>query len=270
MNVHPKVAWAFLRRDFKVASSYRIAFIMQIAMIFVAVPLFFFMGNVVDGAKVKSLESYGGSYFGFLLIGVALLDYLAVSLKSFGNSLRESQLTGTLEIVLLSPTSLIEVLLYSSLWFFLVTSVRFVLYLLVGALFQFELGQANLVSAVLVLGISVLSFIPFGIFTAAIIMIIKRGDALNTMVAGASMFFGGVLYPVTSMPQWMQAIGQLLPFTHALEGMRRAIQTGASVTDLAQTFMVLAAFVVVLMPLSWALFAHAVRSTRISGSLGHY
>ena len=73
MNVHPKVAWAFLRRDFKVALSYRVAFIMQIAMIFVAVPLFFFLGNVVDGAKVKSLEAYGGSYFGFLLIGVALL-----------------------------------------------------------------------------------------------------------------------------------------------------------------------------------------------------
>jgi ABC-type multidrug transport system permease subunit len=84
------------------------------------------------------------------------------------------------------------------------------------------------------------------------------------------MFFGGVLFPVSSMPQWMQAIGQLLPFTHALEGMRLAIQTGASVGDLAQTFAVLAAFVVVLMPLSWAVFAYAVRSTRISGSLGHY
>jgi ABC-2 type transport system permease protein len=270
MSIHPKVAWAFLRRDFRIASSYRVAFVMQIAMIFVAVPLFYFMGNIVDGAQIKSLDAYGGNYFGFLLIGVALLDYLAVSLKSFGNSLRESQLTGTLEIVLLSPTSLIEVLLYSFLWFFLFTSVRFVLYLVVGAMFDLELGQANLVAGMLVLAVSVLSFIPFGIFTAAIIMLIKRGDALNAMVAGASMFFGGVLFPVASMPQWMQWVAQLLPFTHALEGMRRAIQTGAGVGDLTQTFLVLGAFIVLLMPLSWALFAHAVRHTRITGSLGHY
>jgi ABC-2 type transport system permease protein len=268
--MHPRIAWAFLRRDFKIASSYRVGFLMQIATIFVAVPLFYFMGGLVDGANLKVLQAYGGSYFGFLLIGVALLDYLAVSLKSFGNSLRESQLTGTLEIVLLSPTSLTEVLLYSSLWFFLFTSVRFVLYLAVGSLFQLELGNANVLGALLILVISILSFIPFGIFTAAVIMLIKRGDALNGMIAGASMFFGGVLFPVASMPEWMQFLSKLLPFTYALEGMRRAIQGGSGIAELGHYFLVLGAFVVVLMPLSWVVFAYAVRRTRVNGSLGHY
>jgi len=268
--MHPRIAWAFLRRDFKIATSYKAAFVMQIAGIFVAVPLFYFMGDLVDGAKLKALDAYGGSYFGFLIIGVALLDYLAVSLKSFGNSLRESQLTGTLEIVLLSPTSLTEVLFYSSLWFFLFTSIRFVLYLLVGAMFQLDLANANVLGAFSMLALSVLSFIPFGIFTAAIIMLIKRGDALNGMIAGASMFFGGVLFPVASMPEWMRFLAQLLPFTHALEGMRQAIQTGSGVADLTHYYLILGAFVVVLMPLSWGLFAYAVRRTRETGSLGHY
>ncbi len=268
--MHPRIAWAFLRRDFKIATSYKAAFVMQIAGIFVAVPLFYFMGGLVDGANLKALDAYGGSYFGFLIIGVALLDYLTVSLKSFGNSLRESQLTGTLEIVLLSPTSLTEVLFCSSLWFFLFTSVRFVLYLVVGAMFQLDLGNANVLGAFSMLALSVLSFIPFGIFTAAIIMLIKRGDALNGMIAGASMFFGGVLFPVASMPEWMQFLAKLLPFTHALEGMRQAIQTGSGVGDLTHYYLVLGAFVVVLMPLSWSLFAYAVRKTRETGSLGHY
>jgi len=268
--VHPRVAQAFLWRDFKIAASYRTAFVIQLASIFVAVPLFFFMGNMVEGANVKALERYGGSYFGFLLIGVALLDYLTVSLRSFGNSLRESQLTGTLEIVLLSRTSLIEVLLYSSLWFFLFTSIRFVLYLVVGAIFQLDLGNANFPAAILILALAILSFIPFGIFTAAIIMLIKRGDGLNTLISGASMFFGGVLFPVTSMPEWMQFLAQLLPFTHALEGMRQAIQSGASIADLGRHFVVLGAFAGILMPLSWLAFALAVRRTRVTGTLGQY
>jgi len=268
--MHPSIAWAFLRRDFKIATSYKASFIMQVASIFVAVPLFYFMGGLVDGANLKALEAYGGSYFGFLLIGVALLDFLAVSLKSFGNSLRESQLTGTLEIVLLSPTSLTEVLLYSSLWFYLFTSLRFLLYLVVGSMFQLDLANANLLGAFSILGLSILSFIPFGIVTAAIIMLIKRGDTLNSAIAGASMFFGGVLVPVASMPQWMQSLGQLLPFTHALEGMRMAIQAGSGVGDLTRYYLILGAFVVVLMPLSWWLFAYAVRRTRENGSLGQY
>lgn len=268
--MHPSVALAFLRRDFKIATSYRAAFVLQIASIFVAVPLFYFMGSLVDSGNNDALKRYGGSYFGFLIIGVALLDYLAVSLQSFGNSLRESQLTGTLEIVLLSKTSLVEVLLYSSLWFFLFTSLRFVLYLAVGAMFQLELGEANILAAILMLILAILSFIPFGIFTAAIIMVIKRGEWMGTLISAASMFFGGVFFPVSAMPEWMQLLAQLLPFTHALEGMRQAIQAGVSIAELGQYFVALGAFAVILMPLSWLAFALAVRRTRADGTLAQY
>lgn len=268
--MHPTVAWSFLRRDFKIATSYRAAFFLQLASIFMAVPVFYFMGGLVDGGNIEALKSYGGSYFGFLLVGIALLDYLAVSLRSFGQSLRESQLTGTLEIVLLSPTSLIEVLLYSSIWFFLFTSIRFVLYLLVGGLFGLELGQVNLVGAIAVLFMGVLSFIPFGILTASLVMLIKRGETLNTLVSGASMFFGGVLFPVASIPESLQLVSKCLPFTYALEGMRQAIQGGVSTASLMPQLSVLAIFAAVLMPLSWAAFAAAVRRTRLTGTLGHY
>ena len=101
-------------------------------------------------------------------------------------------------------------------------------------------------------------------------MLIKRGEALNGMIAGASMFFGGVLFPVESMPEWMQFLANFLPFTHALEGMRQAIQSGNSLGGLLHHYLILGVFIVVLMPLSWALFAYAVRKTRETGSLGHY
>lgn len=264
------VALAFLIRDFKVARSYRVAFLMQLGGIFVAVPIFYFMGDIVDGANSKALKPYGGNYFAFLLIGVALLDYLAVSLRSFGNSLRESQLTGTLEFVLLSPTSLIEVLLYSSIWIYLFTTLRFILYLALGSLFELELQEANMVGAILVLLIGILSFIPFGVFTASLIMIIKRGEMLNTLIAGMSLFFGGVLFPVESLNELLQLVSKCLPFTYALEGMRQAIQNGATVTQLLPTLAILGGFAAILLPLSFAGFGLAVRHTRRSGSLGQY
>lgn len=268
--MHVRVAQAFLWRDFKIAISYRAAFVIQFAGIFAVVALFYFMGNMIEGANVAALAPYGGSYFGFLLVGVALLDFLAVSLSSFGNSLRDGQLTGTLEVVLLSRTSLIEVLMYSSLWAYVWTSLRFVLYLGIGALFELELAAADFGAACLVLALAVLSFIPFGIFTASLIMLIKRGEGLNSVISGASLFFGGVLFPVASMPEWMQLVSHFLPFTYALEGMRQAIQSGRSIADLADHLFALAAFAVVLLPLSWVAFARAVRQAQRAGSLGQY
>jgi ABC-2 type transport system permease protein len=264
------VALAFLLRDFRIAVSYRTAFALQLLSIFVAVPVFHFIGSLVDSSQSDLLKPYGGNYFAFILIGVALLDYLAVSLRSFAQSLRESQLMGTLEIVLLSPTSLIEVLIYSSLWFYLFTSIRFALYLLVGTLFGFDLGQSNVIGALAILVLGILSFIPFGIATASLIMLIKRGEILNTLVSGASLFFGGVLYPIATLPEWLQLVSKLLPFTYALEGMRQALQQGKSLEALLPELGILALFTAFLLPLSLLLFWASVQRTKTTGTLAQY
>src|SRR3982751_2222282 len=124
-----RAALAFLRRDFLITISYRTAFAMQLVAIFISVPMFYFMGRLVPSSTAGYLERYGGSYFEFLLIGAAITDYLTVSVRTFNDSLRESQLMGTLEIMLLSPTKIWQMLIYSALWIYLFTTVRFVLYL---------------------------------------------------------------------------------------------------------------------------------------------
>jgi ABC-2 type transport system permease protein len=64
--------------------------------------MYFYFSRMVSGSPSAEIEQYGGSYFAFLLTGMAFLDYLGVSLQTFNQSLRDSQLMGTLEIMLLS------------------------------------------------------------------------------------------------------------------------------------------------------------------------
>ncbi|HWI12748.1 MAG TPA: hypothetical protein VNT02_00770 [Burkholderiales bacterium] len=99
-----KTAWAFLKRDFILATSYKSAFLMQLGGIFLGVPFIFFISRFL-GAGNSLLAAYNNNYFAFLLIGVALTDYLTISLATFNNSLRENQMMGTLEIIMMSPTS---------------------------------------------------------------------------------------------------------------------------------------------------------------------
>jgi len=63
--------YEFLRRDAKVAVSYRLQFFFQIASVLsVSITFFFlsFMLRQVEGG-IRSLEGYGGRYFGFVPSG---------------------------------------------------------------------------------------------------------------------------------------------------------------------------------------------------------
>lgn len=266
-----RTAWGFLVRDFLMAVSYRTAFALDIIWISVVVPVLFLLSNVFSGAAAPTLSQYGGHYFPFLLIGVAFQDYVTFSQTNFNHSIREHQLMGTLEIVMLSPTPVPLVLLCSSLWGFIYTSIRFWIYVLMGVIFGLDIDHLNLLSLVLITGLSVLSFSAVGIFTASLVVLIKRGaEGVTQILTVVTVALSGVLYPVKSLPIWLQKTAQFLPFTHALDGMRKAILTGATLTELAPQLTALTIFAMILFPLGLYSFSLAVERSKVTGTLGQY
>jgi ABC-2 type transport system permease protein len=77
---------------------------------------FYYIGAVFESGRQPALAGFGHNYFAFLIIGLALTDFVATSLDTFSTSIRDSQMAGTLEVVLLSPIRLTEMVVYSSLW----------------------------------------------------------------------------------------------------------------------------------------------------------
>lgn len=265
-----KTALAFLRRDLQIATSYKLAFGFQLVSIFFAVPLFHFVGKLFGATSSDFLEPYHGDYFAFLLIGMALHDYMSVSIDAFGRSLRESQMIGTLEVILMSPTSLGQMLIYSSLFYYLITTIRFSLYLIVGMFLGLDLANANLIGALTILGLGVASFIPFGIFTACVIMVFKRGNGVSNALSKITLFFGGVIYPTAVLPDWLRPLSYCLPLTWAADGMRQALLGGKTLAELSHYYLVLIAFAVILMPISLWCFRASVNYTKQTGSLSHF
>ena len=266
-----RLAWAFLRRDFLLEISYLAAFAMGMVGIAFAVPIMYYVSQLFKGVEPTSLGPYGGGYFPFLLLGIAFQDYVTFSQSAFNKSIREHQLMGTLEIVVLSPTPLPLILLCSSLWGYVSTSLRFWIFLLLGATFGLDLSKINLLSFVLVTVLAVASFSALGILTASLVVIIKRGgEALIFLLCGATVALSGVLYPVSILPSWLQTVSKVLPFTHGLAGMRKAILLGASPGALLPELSALVGFAAVLFPLGLWAFALAIRRTKVTGTLAQY
>ena len=262
---------AFLKRDFLIEVSYRFSFVFQLASVFLSVASYYFLARFIGSSFVPGLEPYGGDYFAFVLVGVALHEYLATSLDAFSRSIRESQVAGTLEALLSTQTSLPTIVFSSAAYPFLWTTFSVVLYFTLGiGLFGVPLAHGNWAAATLILMLAIVVFSGLGILSASFVMVFKRGSPLAWLLGGLSWLLGGVLYPVTVLPEWLQFVSLLLPITYAIEGMRAALLQAAPWSQLWRSVGPLLLFALFVLPLSLASFHYATRRTRITGTLAHY
>lgn len=262
---------AFLWRDILSEFSYKLHFILQIIGIFPIVMMFFFLSRVVGESISGPLDPYGGSYFPFVLIGIAVQNYLTFSLTAFSSNLRDAQLSGTLEAMLVTPVTLTGFLAGSAAYTFLISSIRILMYLVFGVIFfgvHFHWRQTP--TALTALALTVAAFSGFGILSGGFIIFFKRGDPLNWGFNVISWLLGGVYYPVSVLPDWMQSAAQWIPMTHSLECLRLTLISGKGFSDVSGHLISLGIWAAICLPAGLLCFSFAIERARVNGTLGHY
>lgn len=271
MSIFLEKPIAFIWKDFISDTSYKFSFVMQFIGIFTSVLMFFFISKLIGDFGVKYLKPYGGNYFSFVLIGIAFFSYLRVSMQSLSESIREGQMLGTLEALLVTQTEIPTIIISSSLYSFIWASFRVGVYLLLGILvFGINMGGANILGALVILILTIISFSSLGIISASFIMIMKRGDPISWIFTNISGLLGGLYYPISVLPDWLQRFSYLLPVTYSLEGMRLALLKGYSLSELMPNILGLAVFSAITFPISILIFRYAVKKAKMDGTLTQY
>ncbi len=270
-------ARAFLWKDFLIEASYKSAFILNLGGVVFSVGIWFFFAGFLQANLTSDAGALtGGNLFAFILFGIAPYSYQQVSLSAFGRRFREEQVTGTLEAMLVCPTRTPLVIFGSALFDFVWTSLRIVLYILVGLAFSWlssrpiELHAAGLAAALVILTLMVMTSVGIGIMAAAFVMYFKRGEVLVTLISSASALLGGVFFPTAALPGFLRPLSRLLPISYTTDGVRRALLTGEGMLDLLPHIEVLLLFAAVLLPLGLLVFRIALRAARRDGTLVQY
>lgn len=262
--------YAFFLRDFRIAQAYRGAFVLQILEALFGVATFYFLSRFVQSPELTRALPQGGNYFAFALIGFAVFDYLGVALDSFDKSLEDARQNRTLEALLVTQTSLPAMLVGSLVYPFFATILRTVVYLAWGVLlFGFSLRGANWPGAILILLASILAFSGLGVLSTSYLLLFKRGNPAKWLLLGVSGLVGGMMYPVSVLPGYLQTLARFIPLTYSLEGLRAALLGGAALREIFPSIVALLIFAAVLLPLSFVVFAWALRRTKITGTLTH-
>jgi ABC-2 type transport system permease protein len=261
---------AFFLRDIGIARGYRGALVLETLEALFGVATFYYLSRFVSNPELSRSIPGGQNYFAFALVGFAFFDYLSIGITAFETSIEEARQNRTLEALLVTQTPLAVILTGSAVYPFVALALRTCVYFAWGyLLFGFAPQGANWLGAAAILVASMLAFAGLGIISASYTVLFKRGNPAKWLVLGVSGLVGGMMYPVSVLPAPLRALAHVIPVTYSLQGMRAALLSGAGWRELWPSIAALLIFAVVLIPLSFAIFAWALRRTKITGTLTH-
>ena len=258
---------AFFVRDASLALSYPLDFVLKMISMVMSVFALFFISEFV---KIPEINDDYGNYMAFAIVGLFVAAVTQTGFGVFSSAIRGEQTMGTLESVMMTPTRLSQILVGSASWSYMWAVIPALFMLLIGWAFFDVTLQGNLLVVLFLLILTALNFCAVGVLSASFIMVFKRGDPMGFFVGSLSMLLGGVFYPVSRLPEWMQVLANFLPITHGLIAVREILLKGASVTSVLPQIGILIIFTVLSVPLSLVVFKKAVRHAQREGTLLHY
>ena len=205
----------------------------------------------------------------YLLIGSLLWGYLSLVFMEAAFAISWERWEGTIEYTFMAPIRRVTHLMGICLFAIGYGLVRtFVVLIVAIFLFNLDFSRANLAAAVAVLAASTLPLIGLAIFTSVLPMLSpQKGEQMSIAVQGFLLLVSGVYYPLAVLPVPLQVAGYASPLTYALEGIRRALLSGASIRDELPAILVLLVMGSAMIPAAVWVFSWAERRAKRLGLL---
>lgn len=266
---------AFIIRDFQLALSYRLEFFIRILWISGIVTTFYFISRIFATNFVNAEYEQWQNPLVAWLTGMAMLNYFMVGFSALANAIRQEQMQGTLESVLLTPINVPTVIVSSSAWSYVEATFNSFLYLFFGWLFFNVQYKGNFLLALVFLILTTLCLACLGILSASFAMVFKRGDPFAILLGAGTALFSGVFFPKEMLQEAFgetggKAIAYINPSTHGLDGIRGILIQGKTLSELETPLVTLLTFLAVLLPFSVWVFSRAVKRAKREGSLIQY
>jgi ABC-2 type transport system permease protein len=196
-----------------------------IPIVLAAMPIFLGQATGGAGAAAQFEANTGTSnYIGYMMLGSSVFTIVSYALWHVAYWLRYEMETGTIEAIYLAPANtgwmVAGVGLYS-----MIRSILggFLSYVIGSFLFGANPFQGDMLIA---LGFVLVGIIPlYGItlLFGALVLKLKRADAVINLMQWAMNFLMGVLFPLTVLPPVMRFVSLMFPPTWMTNGVRSAM-----------------------------------------------
>jgi len=169
-------------------------------------------------------------FFSFLLTGISFLR-------------ERSQ--GTMERLMASPVSRLDVVLGYLFGFFLFALAQ-TLIILLFTIYVLDVNYSGDLWQIFVFQIVIIAgSVNLGIFISTFARNEFQMVQFIPLILFPQIFLCGVIWPVEQMPEYLQWIGRFLPLKYGVDGLRDIMLSGMSLIDVGFELLVLVGFTVV-------------------------
>ena len=264
---YTRAGLAVLKRDLLTALSYRFQLAGPLLGAFLSLSVFYYVSRLVRVAPFHSADDY----FAFVLIGIVIFQMLQSILSAPPVIVRQELVAGTFERIVVSPFGPVGAMSAMLLFPFALALVTGILTLLFGVVvFGVDLDLPRALLGIPVACLGALAFAPFGVLSAAMVLMVKQATAGVALILAAVSLLAGLYFPVKLLPGWIQWAADVQPFTPTVDLLRHLL-VGAPLRDaLSLELVKVACFAAGMVPLSLWVLARVVRFTRRRGTIIEY
>src|SRR5271157_4920124 len=194
------------------------------------------------------------SYFNFIAPGIMMMTVMMSVMTGLPVAISQEKEVGTMDGMMVAPINRLSIILGKSLG----QTARgllqgaIIMGLAIGLFGVAIQGSILLVVGLLLLG--VFSFVGLGIVMTSVAKDQETAQMMMMTLMFPMMFLSGVMFPIQSMPWFMQDISKFLPLTYASDAMRKVMVLGAGVSDISMDLMIMIVFGAVMIAIAVPLF----------------
>jgi ABC-2 type transport system permease protein len=205
----------------------------------------------------------------YLLIGTTMWSYLSAVFDVVAETISWERWEGTIEYTLMAPVPRWLHLIGTCCYAVTYSVLRALLiFAVVALMFNVDLGHANVMTVLAVIGVGSISVIGLAIVAAVLpLLFTERGAQMTFVIHSGLLLISGVYAPVDVLPVWLQVLSPLSPLTYTLRAVRAGLLEGAPPEAVSGDLVILALMGIFLVPAGLWVFREAERFARRTGRL---
>jgi len=261
------IAYAFFERNWNLTRRYLGWEVVWIFYSLVNALTILFIAAATERITGETIDTH--FFVLYLLIGTTMWSYLSAVFDVVAETIAWERWEGTIEYTLMAPVPRSLHLIGTCLYAVTYSVIRALLiFAVVALMFGISLGNANVLTVMVVIAIGSISVIGLAIVAAVLpLLFTERGAQMTFVIHSSLLLISGVYAPVDVLPVWLQVLAPLSPMTYVLRSVRAGLLDGAPPTAVLPDLGILAIMGALLIPGGLFVFRTAERYARRTGRL---
>lgn len=261
----------FVKRDFKVYFTYKFAVSMAFLSIVFNFTYMVLFGSMFVSSITPAITSYGGNFISYILVGTIGWGFIWAIMSQISESLRIEMELGTLESILMTPTSIYTMTISYTIFGSFFGLLSIIGLILIGyGLFGVNVIASVSIFTIIIFILSVLMMTGLGMVLGGLTIWIKNIGQTAPLIQSVTMFFCGVYFPISILPGYLQPIANFMPFYYFIEGLRKSLISSTPINELLFYVFILLILSIAFFMLGGYCLKRGIKKAKMDGSLSFY